>query len=319
MRREYEVVEHLGFEGLHVLLVSMDTRLPHLHRELELGWILQGSVELHTRLGSRLLQRGDLYLAGPMEVHSFGGQGGLILSCQISPKLFGTFVPGWERAFPPAAGPINDGGPRCTLTQYCMLRLALAYFDRAADRGLCCFHLTTELLYHVSRLVASEEMAAAEPVRRAKLERLISVLDRIDENYTQKLLLGDIAAAENVSMPYLSHAFKEAFGMSFQEYLCRRRFEHACRLIAQTDRSVLDIALSSGFSDAKYLNRAFRRRYGCTPKEFRGMGPAGQTGAVRPTVDAQYLFPRQQALQALRPLLAEFEPRRAELGMLALD
>ena len=59
MRREYEVVEHLGFEGLHVLLVSMDTRLPHLHRELELGWILQGSVELHTRLGSRLLQRGD--------------------------------------------------------------------------------------------------------------------------------------------------------------------------------------------------------------------------------------------------------------------
>ena len=41
MRREYEVVEHLGFEGLHVLLVSMDTRLPHLHRELELGWILR--------------------------------------------------------------------------------------------------------------------------------------------------------------------------------------------------------------------------------------------------------------------------------------
>ena len=319
MRREYEVVEHRGFEGLHVLLVSMDTRLPHLHRELELGWILDGSVELHTRLGSRLLQRGDLYLAGPMEVHSFGGQGGLILSCQISPKLFGSFVPDWERTFPSAAGPIDDGSQRSSLTQYCMLKLALAYFDRADDRGLCCFHLTTELLYHVSRLVASEETSAEEPARRATLERMISVLDRIDENYTQKLLLGDIAVAEGVSMPYLSRAFKEAFGMSFQDYLCRRRFEHACRLIAQTDRSVLDIALSSGFSDAKYLNRAFRRRYGRTPKEFRRMELAGQTGTDRPTVDAQYLFTRQQALEALRPLLETFEPRKAELGVLALD
>ena len=44
-------------------------------------------------------------------------------------------------------------------------------------------------------------------------------MDYIDENFRRKLLLGEIARREGLTMPYLSHLFKDTLGMSFQEYL----------------------------------------------------------------------------------------------------
>jgi AraC-like DNA-binding protein len=37
----------------------------------------------------------------------------------------------------------------------------------------------------------------------------------------------------------------------------------------QAHRSISEIALSSGFGDVSYFNRAFRRRYGASPSEVR--------------------------------------------------
>lgn len=83
------------------------------------------------------------------------------------------------------------------------------------------------------------------------------------------LLLSDIAARENLSLYYLSHLFKETFGMPFQTYLLKIRCENARRLLLLTDLSLLDICISCGFSDPKYFNKGFRQQYQLSPKEYR--------------------------------------------------
>ena len=47
------------------------------------------------------------------------------------------------------------------------------------------------------------------------------------------------------------------------------RCEKARQLLLLTSLNLLDISLESGFSDIKYLNKAFVRQYGYSPREYR--------------------------------------------------
>ena len=61
-------------------------------------------------------------------------------------------------------------------------------------------------------------------------------------------------------------------GTTFTEFLRQQRLARAYRLLgdpAQKDRNVADLAYAAGFSDLSHFNRAFRRRYGVTPREIR--------------------------------------------------
>ena len=74
---------------------------------------------------------------------------------------------------------------------------------------------------------------------------------------------------EHVTETHLSHFFTANFHMSFQEYLMKLRCEKARSLLLTTDLTLIDISISCGFSDPKYLNKAFRKMYNCLPREYR--------------------------------------------------
>ena len=115
------------------------------------------------------------------------------------------------------------------------------------------------------KLVTDSEKASM----RSKTKRIHRITGYIDEHYTQKLLLSDIAESENLSLYYLSHFFKDTLNMTFQEYLAKKRSERARELLLQTNYSLLDISMACGFSDLKYLQSSFQKYYGCTPKDYK--------------------------------------------------
>ena len=95
------------------------------------------------------------------------------------------------------------------------------------------------------------------------------IVSYIEDHFSEKILLSDIADEENLDLYYLSHLFTESFGIPFQKYIAKLRCERARSLLLMTDRSLLDISISLGFSDPKYFNKNFKDLYGCTPKEYR--------------------------------------------------
>ena len=103
-------------------------------------------------------------------------------------------------------------------------------------------------------------------------------------------------------MTYLSHLFKDTLGISFQDYLKQKRFEYACNLIATTQRKILDISISSGFSDVRYLTKLFQERFGCTPKEYRKGTAQLHEIAASPLESAEYLFAPQDGFLLLTPV-----------------
>jgi AraC-like DNA-binding protein len=85
------------------------------------------------------------------------------------------------------------------------------------------------------------------------------------------LTLHQIADQQHVSARYIQKLFQQA-GMSFSQYLRRRRLEHCyadLASVAHRNLSISDICFRWGFNDAAHFSRSFRADYGMTPRAFR--------------------------------------------------
>lgn len=101
------------------------------------------------------------------------------------------------------------------------------------------------------------------------LDKMKIVLKYIENNYMQKITIGDIAAAVGFSESHFMRYFKETMGTSFVEYLRDYRLTIASRLLTSSDSSVLNIAAETGFENLSYFNRVFKEKYKMTPRQFR--------------------------------------------------
>ena len=99
--------------------------------------------------------------------------------------------------------------------------------------------------------------------------RLTSIVDYIQKNYTHKLSLTELAKAEKMDMTYLSHFIKKQLGISFREYVNRLRLERAVDLVVNTRMRMIDVCVDCGYSDYRYLNKAFLAEFGMTPAQLR--------------------------------------------------
>lgn len=99
--------------------------------------------------------------------------------------------------------------------------------------------------------------------------QLRQVLDYINDHLDRDIKLVDLAALLGMSQFYFSHLFKQSIGTAPYQYLLQQRIERAKQLLKQTDRSITDIALASGFSSHSHLSKQFRQFTSMTPKAYR--------------------------------------------------
>lgn len=91
----------------------------------------------------------------------------------------------------------------------------------------------------------------------------------IDLHFKEPLTLQQLAEEAHINRFYLSHIFKEEYGISPINYMISRRIEESKYLIAETDLSMSQIAQLMGFSSLSYFSQAFRNTQGISPREYR--------------------------------------------------
>jgi AraC-like DNA-binding protein len=105
---------------------------------------------------------------------------------------------------------------------------------------------------------------------RARLRKRI--LEIIEEKYSDPSLEADgIARDVGISKRYLQALLAES-GATFVGCVNSVRLDHARQLLADSRRTghrTSEIAWQCGFRDPDYFARLFRKRFGCTPKEWR--------------------------------------------------
>lgn len=95
------------------------------------------------------------------------------------------------------------------------------------------------------------------------------VITYIDKNYMHKLTLGDVAKNTYYHETYISQMFVKKMGISFSCYLESVRLSKAKTLLYDTNEDIAEIAKEVGYSSSSYFSKAFKKRVGVSPREYR--------------------------------------------------
>lgn len=95
------------------------------------------------------------------------------------------------------------------------------------------------------------------------------IIEYVDKNFMMDINLDTVANKFGYNANYLSKSVKQLKGMSFSEYLIKKRIEHSKKLLVESQRSIKDIAEESGYHSSSIFIRAFSKITGMTPSEYR--------------------------------------------------
>jgi AraC-like DNA-binding protein len=108
--------------------------------------------------------------------------------------------------------------------------------------------------------------------------RISKAMDYLNNHFEKPISLSDVAKLVNMSDVAFSRFFKTRTGNNFIDSLIEIRLGHASRMLIDTTHTIGEIAYRCGFNNMSNFNRVFKKKKGCTPKEFRENYNAVGTG-----------------------------------------
>ncbi len=145
-------------------------------------------------------------------------------------------------------------------------------YDCSGDGGLACelqvsgaIHALLAELYGISRDFRCVYTNPAHEYPNA----LKRAADYIERNYFRKLLLKELAAVAYVSPHHLLRQFKKHTGFTPLQYTNQYRLSLAKQLLCQSDLTIEQIALNTGYCSHSYFGKCFHADTGVTPDQFR--------------------------------------------------
>ena len=274
MASELEIVRYPKISNVNIFIVAMEYRTPHLHRDFELNLVLEGHLTLLCNNERYMANAGDLLLLNPNQPHELytqGEVGATILCLQISPRFFRDTLPTMPDVFFETVK-LRSAESWTWITAFMkdLVALTISYMEPQLHYQLYCASRLNKIFYllmeHVSHHFLS--FADQQAIQR-KAERILRLLDFVDANFMHKINLQDFAESEGVSLNHMSFFVKENLNQTFQEYVATVRYNQARKLLLAENKRLIDVCLESGFSDPRYLTKAFVQKTGMRPDEYR--------------------------------------------------
>ena len=107
-----------------------------------------------------------------------------------------------------------------------------------------------------------ENFSSSAHLTKSRNSKINEIIDYIEKNYSENLLLNDIAEQFHMSVPYLSKLFKESVGATFADFYDELRVNHSMYDLTETDENIVDIAYKHGFPNNHAYIRAFKKWQG---------------------------------------------------------
>jgi len=99
--------------------------------------------------------------------------------------------------------------------------------------------------------------------------RIEKAFEYMNNSYDKPISLGEVAKLVSMTEVSFSRFIKKRTGNTFIDSLNEIRLGHASRLLIDTTHSIAEVSYNCGFNNISNFNRIFKKKKGCTPKEFR--------------------------------------------------
>ena len=131
-------------------------------------------------------------------------------------------------------------------------------------------HLLTLLMQETVREEASSviDERTASLISIDRKINITNIKEYIDSHFMEPISLETLSTRFYINRSYLSHVFKEQYGMTISNYVNQQRVTKAKELLRFTDETVEAIAIDCGF-EPNYFARVFKKLEGMPPSEYR--------------------------------------------------
>ncbi len=243
----------------------------HIHKEIEMLYIVSGSSKITVSDKIITAHTGDLIFVNPMEVHSIvvnKGGGAYTHHCicfdseVIADKsLAKDLLDGkicTQNLFP-AGNHLTETLIKHFITLFYAVKTESKTL--AFDTSVCVSQIFTELI--------KENKLLKNPLPEKKLTFTKKVLDYLTLHYHEDISSKSVAEALFYTQSYFCRAFKANFGIPFSYYLNMFRILSAKNKLKDKNKKIIDVAIECGFSSPTYFTRCFKKSVGFSPAEYR--------------------------------------------------
>lgn len=228
----------------------------HLHKDIEMIYIMDGESYAYIDKKEYLLKTGDVFIVFPYQIHSYRTVvKGKFLIIVFSPETLFSM----EKLFlsnRPETNLIHDEHV-----------IDLIKRLLAADKSF--FHNNTVLGYLNIIMPNILKPIKLLPFIDVNSSSISTIVNYCSEHYTEDLTLEIVSEKIHLSKYHISKVMNNTLNISFTAYINNLRIMKACDLLKNTDKNIAYIADEVGFGTIRSFNRAFCIIMGDTPTNYR--------------------------------------------------
>ena len=271
----HEALHPLGNLGIQVSMAALEnTHIPaHWHEAMEILFCLNGSVRIHVEHEHLTLQHNQLIVFDSKEVHSIHSDSNLymFLCINVDKKRLSVYCPDLE-LYHIKCRPVPLDDPKST--QYihiCQLAhdLTRLNVENESTSAMRSDGTALLMLADLIRYFSVYSLPGATAGTSQSNDTLREIITYVNEHYTEKLSLEEVANQVGFSREYFCRFFKKKMGVTFLEYQNEYRLSFIYKDLINTKDPVHVILERHGFTNYKLFRRIFQEHFGCTPTKVR--------------------------------------------------
>lgn len=232
--------------------------------------VLKGNISIHYRNHTRDFATNDYFFFPPFELFSFPQAEAetRVLTFSVDADFINHLCPDIDSLI------LQQSHLSCNLNNETYLRICRGFsaiiFNNLKNETCSRLKLLEAITDILITLFETYGIKNEDAVRHEyATDRVIAILHYINEHYTSRITVGDIADYLGIHPQYFSSFFSKNFHTGFVDYLTTFRINRSLERLVYSDDSILTIALDYGFSNHKTYAAAFRRLYQMSPTEYR--------------------------------------------------
>lgn len=253
--------------------VDTTTVIPkHWHNHIEIIYILDGHLDIEINNSLFQLEKDQLIVISPREIHSTSTKtGNKAILLQIPYDILETNLPDVKNLhfecnpYMKDSEEINEQNNIKNILKI----FSQIYKEKPLGYKLKLNSLTFDLLFIlVNKFSISLSQLKVKKTDRY-LDRLELIIKYVKKHYMEDISLDDISSEAGLNPEYFSRFFKKYMGTTFLKYLNSIRLQHFYTDLTNSDCSITKLIEKNGFTNYKMFMKLFKDIYVYTPSEIR--------------------------------------------------
>ena len=242
----------------------------HKHSEIEINYINTGCCVMGIGNIYVPLKEGDCIVINPFVSHSFMVD--MSKTCSITQLEYSVTLPMELTDKIPAFNRHKEYFRLSSCNNLCksLENVCRSFREQTEEDEYSCTQL--ELALAQMYVVLSGQITQKQQTELSEIQGVVGeVIQYINKHIEEELNLEDIADRYHVSDRYIRKYFNKHLGMNCTKYISMLRVAKAKEMLWNSNKSITEIAMLTGFNSSQYFSRVFHKYTNMTPAAYREM------------------------------------------------